>query len=139
MKDALIVNMSDRDVKRRLMSEIGRLSGPYEVLIKKVKATRSLNQNRYYFAAVCTPFRDWLREIYGDNAITTEQAHEMLKVKVLGLDEKQIPETGEKLALIPRSKTLNVEEFEEYIEKCTAWLSDFCQILVIPCEAFYEH
>lgn len=139
MKDSIIVNLSDREVKRKLMSEIGRLSGPHEILIKKVRPTRSLNQNRYYFAAVCTPFRDWLREIYGDNAITTEQAHEMLKVKILGLDEREIPETGEKLALIPQSKTLNVEEFEEYIEKATAWVADFCGILVIPCEEFYEH
>ncbi len=139
MKDSLIVNLSDQAVKRQLMSQIGRLSGPHEILIKRVRPTRSLNQNRYYFAAVCTPFRDWLREIYGDSAITTEQAHEMLKVKILGLDEKEIPETGEKLALIPRSKTLDVEQFEGYIEKATEWLREFCQILVIPCEEFYEH
>ena len=139
MKDSLIVNMSDREVKQRLMIEIGRLSGLYEILIKPRKKTRSLNQNAYYWAAVVTPFTEWLRENYGDSQIDKEQAHEMLKVKILGLEEKHIPDTGEKVTLIPRSKTLSIEEFEEYIEKCSAWLSEFCGIIVVPCEAFYEH
>lgn len=138
MKDSLIVNLSDREVKRKLMSEIGRLSGPYEILIRQVKRTRSLDANAYYFATVCTPFRDWLREIYGDNGFTAEQAHEMLKVKILGLDERKIEGTDESIAIIPRSKTLSVEEFSEYIEKCIAWLASFCNIVVIPSDLFYE-
>jgi hypothetical protein len=120
------------------MIEIGRLSGLHEVLIRPRKRTRSLDQNAYYFAAICAPFRDWLREHYGDNAITTEQAHDMLKVKIMGLDERPIEGTGETIAIIPRSKTLSVEEFSEYIEKCAAWLVSFCNIVPVPSELFYE-
>lgn len=138
-KDALLVNLSDRAVKRELMSQIGRLSGLHEIYIKPVKRTRSLDANRFYFAAVVTPFRDWLRENYGDNFITTEQAHEMLKVKILGLQEHQIEGTNETIKIIPRSKTLNTAEFDEYVEKCIAWLGEFCNILIAPCEEFYEH
>jgi hypothetical protein len=138
MKDALIVNLSDREVKRRLMSEIGRLRGPHEILIKPIKRTRSLNANRFYFAAVVTPFRDWLRENYGDNFMTNEQAHEMLKVKILGLDERPIEGTNETIKIIPRSKTLNTAEFDEYVEKAIAWLREFPGIEVIACEEFYE-
>lgn len=137
MADSLIVNMSDPAVKRRLMIEIGRLSGLYEILIKPRKKTRSLNQNAYYWAAVVTPFTEWLRENYGDSRIDKEQAHEMLKIKILGAKKKEI--AGESVVLVPQSKTLNTEEFEEYIEKCSAWLAEFCEIVVLPCEQFYEH
>lgn len=135
-KDSILVNLSDPTIKRELMTQIGRLSGLYEFYLKPRKRTRSLDQNAYYWAAVVTPFADWLREVYGDSQIDKEQAHEMLKVKILGLQEKEID--GETISLIPRSKTLTVEEFTEYIEKCAAWLAEFCEIVVVPSEMFYE-
>lgn len=135
-KDTLLVNLSDPTVKRELMTQIGRLTGLYEFYLKPRKRTRSLDQNAYYWKAVVEPFTDWLREVYGDSQVDKEQAHEMLKVKTLGLQEKEID--GETLSLIPRSKTLTVEEFSEYIEKCAAWLAEFCEIIVVPSEMFYE-
>lgn len=135
-KDAILVNLSDPSVKRQMMAEIGRLTGLYEYYLKPRKRTRSLDQNSYYWSAVVQPFTDWLREVYGDNSIDKEQAHDMLKVKILGLQEKEID--GELLRLIPRSRTLTVEEFGEYIEKCAAWLAEFCEIVVVPSEMFYE-
>lgn len=137
-KDTLLINMDDAAAKRQLMIEIGRLSGLYEIYIKPRKRTRSLDQNAYYFAAVVTPFRDWLRENYGDSQMSTDDAHEMLKVKILGLTEKQIPDSTETVTIIPRSKTLTVEEFSEYIEKCAKWLSEFCGIIVVSSDLFYE-
>lgn len=136
IKDAILINMSDAAAKRQVMTEIGKLTGLYELYLKPRKRTRSLDQNAYYWAAVVAPFTDWLRENYGDNQIDKEQAHEMLKVKILGLDKKQIGD--ETLLLIPRSKTLTVEQFGEYIEKCAAWLAEFCEILVVPSEMFHE-
>lgn len=135
-KDSILVNLSDRAVKNKIMSEIGRLTGLYELTLKPRKRTRSLDQNAYYWIAVVSPFTNWLKENYGDSRIDKEQAHEMLKAKVLGLQEKQIKD--EKVILIPRSRTLSVEEFSEYIEKCAAWLAEFCEIIVIPSEDFYE-
>lgn len=135
-KDAILVNLSDPSVKRQMMAEIGRLTGLYEYYLKPRKRTRSLDQNAYYWAAVVQPFTDWLRETYGDSQVDKEQAHEMLKVKILGLQERQIE--GETISLIPRSRTLTVEEFGEYIEKCAAWLAEFCEIIVVPSEMFHE-
>lgn len=137
-KDTLLINMDDAAAKRELMIQIGRLSGLYEVYIKPRKRTRSLDQNAYYFAAVVAPFRDWLRENYGDSQISTDEAHEMLKVKILGLTEKQIPNSDETVTIMPRSKTLSVGEFGEYIEKCAAWLAEFCNVIILPSELFYE-
>lgn len=137
IKDAILINMSDAAAKRQVMTQIGKLTGLYELYLKPRKRTRSLDQNAYYFSGVVTPFRDWLRENYGDEQITTDQAHEMLKVKILGLDEKRIEGTNETIAIIPRSKTLTVEEFSDYIEKCSAWLAEFCSIVVLSPELFY--
>lgn len=137
-KDSILVNLSDVTVKRELMSQIGRLSGLYEISIKPRTRTRSLDQNAYYWVAVVEPFTQWLREVYGDSRIDKEQAHEMLKVKCLGLSEKEIPNSSEKLSLIPQSKTLTVEEFTDYIERCAAWLAEFCNVIVVPSEEFYE-
>ena len=137
-KDTLLINMDDAAAKRELMIQIGRLSGLYEIYIKPRKRTRSLDQNAYYFAAVVTPFRDWLRENYGDSRISTDEAHEMLKVKILGLTEKLLPNSQESITIFPRSKYMTVEEFSEYIEQCAAWLAEFCNIIVLPSEDFYE-
>lgn len=137
-KDAAIVNMSDPAIKREIMVQVGRLTGLYEFYLKPRKRTRSLDQNSYYFAAVVTPFRDWLRENYGDSQISTDEAHDMLKVKILGLTEKLIPNSQEAITMFPRSKYMTVEEFSEYIEKCAAWLAEFCQIVVVPSDLFHE-
>lgn len=135
-KDTLLLNLSNPTIKRELMIQIGALQGLYEVTIKPRTRTRSLDQNAYYWAAVVEPFTRWLRDVYGDSRIDKEQAHEMLKVKILGLQEKEI--RNEVLRLVPHSKTLTVEQFGEYIEQCAAWLAEFCSIVVVPSEMFYE-
>lgn len=137
-KDTILINMSDAAAKRELMIQIGRLTGLYEFYLKPRKRTRSLDQNSYYWVAVVQPFTEWLRNVWGDSKIDKEQAHEMLKAKILGTSEKQIPSRDETLIVIPRSKTLTVEEFSEYIEKCAAWLAEFCEIIVVPSELFHE-
>lgn len=129
MKDALIVDLSDVSVKRRLMSEIGRLSGPHEILIKKIRPTRSLNANAYYWSAIASVFADYLREQYGDPHITKEQAHELLKRTVLGMKEKYIRD-GVKVEIIPDSRNMDSEQFSDYIEGCIKFLAEFAEILV---------
>jgi hypothetical protein len=119
------------------MGQIQKLKGLYEVSIHPRQITRTLSQNRYYFAAVVGPFAEWLRETQGDNFIDSEQAHEMLKWKILGPTEIHNAE-GEVETLPPRSRTLETAEFGEYIEKCAAWLAEFCEIVVLPPEVFYE-
>ena len=136
MKDSLIVNLSDHEVKRKLMSEIGRLSGPYEVLIRQVKRTRSLDANAYYWSAIATVFADYLREQYGDPFITKEQAHEVLKKTVLGMKEKYI--NNVKIEVPRDTKDMSVEEFSAYIEGCIKFLAEFAEIVVVPSELFYE-
>lgn len=133
MKDALVVNLASTDQKRKLMSFIGTLpAGLYDVLIKPHKKTRSLDQNAYYWVAVVEPFRSWIKEEWQES-VSAKQAHEILKRQILGV--KQSP-SG--IQIPPTSKNLSVQEFSEYVEGCARWLAEFCGIVVIPSELFYE-
>lgn len=140
MKDesVQVVDLSDMNVKRALMSKIGALQGLHEVSIKPRKRTRSLDQNSYYFAAVATPFRDWLREAEGDPTITTEQAHATLKTAVLGAKTVTNKATGVCVEIPPPSRNMKTDEFSLYIEAAAKFLAEFCGIAVLPAEMFYE-
>lgn len=126
----LVLNMDDPEVKRRLMLQISTLRGLWELNLRPRKLVRNLQQNKYYWVAVVTPFRDWLREAYGDSWITAEQAHEMLKERILGGREISLG------TLPPTTTTLNTAQFAEYVDKAAAWLAEFCNIVIIPSDLF---
>jgi hypothetical protein len=133
----LVLNFDDHETRRRLMAKIGGLKGLYEVSIKPRKRTRSLNQNSYYFAAICRPFAEWLSEQWGET-ISTEQAHIQLKIAILGMKTKLNKETGEEMQIVPRSKTLDTHEFSEYVDKAAEFLARVAGIVVIPSDLFFE-
>lgn len=137
-QEPLVVNLGSMDQKRKLMAFIGTLpAGLYDVLIKQHKKTRSLQANRYYFAAVVGPFAEWLKHEWGDPDISPDDAHDILKAKILGMDERVIEKTGEIVRKLPRSKDLDKIDFGNYIEKCSAWLAEL-GIVVIPSDLFFE-
>ena len=133
-----VLNFDSVETKRRFMQRVQKLRGLQEVSISPRKKTRSLNANAFYWVGVVQPFTEWLREQWGDPAITTEQAHAVLKLKVLGAKEKVIESTGEVLELIPTTHDMDSFEFGDYLEKAIAWLAEFANIVVIPSEMFWE-
>lgn len=134
----LVVNLDNVQSKRRLMEKIQKLRGLHEVSINPRKKTRSLNANSYYWAAYIGPWTEWLREQWGDPAITTEQAHALLKLKVLGAKEKMIEETGEVIELIPTTHDMDKDDFAIYLDKAREWLASFAGIVVLDSELFWE-
>lgn len=134
----LVVNLSDLAAKRRLMQKIGSLSGLHEVSIRPRKKTRSLNANAYYFSAIVLPFREWLREQWGDNSITTEQAHTVLKTQVLGTKEKVIESTGDVIELIPTTHDMDKIDFGNYLDSAAKFLAEFAGIVVLSSDLFFE-
>lgn len=133
----LVLNLDDIRVKRRLMEKIQKLRGLQEISIRPRKKTRSLNANAYYHAAVCAPFKEWLIENWGER-VTHEQAHEVLKRRVLGTVDKVDKSTGEVFELTPTTHDMDQEQFGEFIEKSAAFLAEFCGIVVLPPEMFFE-
>jgi hypothetical protein len=132
-QEALILNMDDVHVKRQLMSKIGALSGVWKMTLTRQRFRRTLDQNAYYWVAVVTPFVEWLEDEWGDK-IEPEQAHEMLKQRILGVKYKEI--AGQPLAIPPSSRNLDIEEFSIYVEKCIQWLAEFCGIVVVPSDVY---
>ncbi len=116
------------DIKRRLCAFVGRLQGPYEVEFRPRRNTRSLQQNRAYWALVVEPFFEFLRE--QDYEISSrDMAHELLRAKLLTVDVTN-PETGEVIGSRVRSTTeLSTEEFSRYFDDCRHWLLDFFGIV----------
>lgn len=133
-----VINFDDVGAKLRFMQGVQALRGLQEVWIRPRKKTRSLNANSYYWCAYVQPWTDWLREQYGDPTITTEQAHELLKVRVLGPKEKVIEETGEVIELIPTTHDMSKEEFAVYLDKAKEWLASFAGIVVLDSDLFWE-
>jgi hypothetical protein len=133
----VIYNLTDRAERRRLMEYVATLDGLYEVTIKKRRRTRSLEANSYYFAAIVTPFREYLRREWGDPSLTTEQAHEALKRAVLGTTVLTAKD-GRELELLPPTHTMDTAEFSTYIDNCAAFIDSFAGITPLPRDLFYE-
>jgi hypothetical protein len=140
MSDTLkqVVNMDNLQTKRRFMQKVQTMSGLWEISMKPRKLTRSLSQNAYYWAAVVAPFTEWLRAEWGESDVQPEQAHELLKTKILGTRELVNKQTGEAIEITRSSKRLDTHEFGEFIENAAAWLAEFTGIVVLPSEMFYE-
>lgn len=131
----LVINLDDLETKRRLLAQIGKLKGLWELHLKPRRLTRSLNQNAYWWAAIVKPFCDWLNDEWGES-VDMEQAHEMLKQKILGIKFVEID--GQAITIPQSSRTLNTEEFGVLIEEAASWLAKFCHIVVVPPEMFTE-
>lgn len=132
-----VVNFSNVTAKRALLEKLRKLTGPWEVSLKPRRQVRTLTQNAYYWAGVVQPFTEWLRDEWGDDWITGEQAHEILKKKILGARE-MTDKDGEVIELPPTTRTLDTLEFGQYIDKCAAWLAEFCALVILPPEMYYE-
>lgn len=133
----LVLDMDDLQVKRQFMSKIGTLSGLWEVSLYKRRFQRTNKQNRYYHVAVVAPFREWLREQWGDPEISHEQAHIELKKAVLGVKEKINERTGEIMELVPPSHNKDTWEFTLFLDKCAEFLARFAGIVVLTPDEFY--
>jgi len=133
-----VLNFDNVETKRRFMQKIQKLRGLHEVSIAPRKKTRSLNANAYYWVAYVAPLTEWLRDEWGDPSITTEQAHTVLKRQVLGVKEKVIESTGEVIELIPTTHDMDKYDFGNYLDAAAKWLAEFCGIVVISSDLFWE-
>lgn len=117
------LDMDNREIKRRLVTEVGALTGMYEVELKPKRSTRTLKQNAAWWALVVEPLFRFLRAQEYD-IYDPDQAHEMLKVKLLRI-AVVCERTGEVLGYRTRSTTeLSTTEFADLYDRARAWLDD---------------
>lgn len=121
-KTELIIDMSNPREKAAILDKIRQLQGMYRFEVSKYHKRRTDRQNRYYWPAFVQAFADHLRA-QGDD-ITDEDAHEILKAKFL---RKHVIDmnTGEVLEFPGSTAQLSTVEFNEYLDRCATWLSEF--------------
>jgi hypothetical protein len=131
------INFSDVDSKRRHIQQIWTLQGLYDVTLKPRKRTRTLDQNSYYWVAICAPLGHWLTEQSGE-PFTKDDAHEYLKSRFTPVREPVIKSTGEVMEIRRSTSDLDTLEFSDYVERCIDWMAEFCEINVLPSNLFHE-
>lgn len=120
-----IVNFSEPREKNALLARLRLLTGLHRITDVKHKERRSDRQNRWYWPCFVAPFADYLREC--GNEVTDEEAHGALKFMFL---RKTVTNntTGETLDTVQSSAELDTGAFNEYLEKCAAFLIEECGI-----------
>jgi hypothetical protein len=90
-----------------------------ELIIRKQKSKRSLNQNSAYWGIVI----EMLSECETFGGYTKDEIHDALREKFLGVRN---PDTG--LIKIRSTTDLNTVEFNEYYAAIQRWATSFCGV-----------
>lgn len=129
-----IIDMSDPVKRSQFVNSLTRLTGKYRFIIKRYRPRRSDRQNRYYWPCFVNPFAAWMRD-HGTDA-TDEDAHEILKHKFLQY-EVAGPD-GQPLKRTRSTTDLDTSEFNEYLDRCSSWLNEFCGIVIPEPDEYRE-
>lgn len=115
-----------RDVRREWAGKLAMMRDDevYELALSRKRMTRSQRANAYYFAAVATPFYEFLRAQEWDIR-DVEEAHRLLKYRLLTAPPLVDPTTGEAvLEREPETHAMEGPEFADYIARARAYLWD---------------
>ena len=116
-----LIDLNDRNAKRKLLADIGPLQGIYEIKIEPRRLTRTLAQNRLWHVAIVKPFYQFLHAQDYDIS-HQDQAHALLKEKFLRVPVVN-KTTGEEFGWRTRSTTeLDIAEFCWLVDAAAAWL-----------------
>jgi len=97
-----------------------------DVIFKKRSNKRSNDQNSYYWAVIVPIFNNSIKEEWGE-LWSLERTHEFL-LSNCNFEEIINEETGEFLRIVRRSQDNNVQQQEEFHEKCRRLSDDFFNV-----------
>lgn len=130
-----LLNLSDRETKRRLIAAVSAMQGIVEVTIKPVRMTRRQRANRFYFGCVVDPVQQYLTS--QGQFINKLEAHDLIKMNVLPKDVFD-PRTHDLIGTIPGpSRGLSIPEFAEFTERAIHYVGDMFNIEVANPDAFF--
>lgn len=107
----------------KVASEIAeRFDGKdFKITVETKRDTRSNKQNSYYWSCVVGMIKDRINELGND--YDEDEVHDWLKANFNKSDDAYLG--------IPKStRRLSTTEFEEYVEKCKMWASEFLGIYI---------
>jgi hypothetical protein len=129
------VNMSDPKDKRLVLDAIRALEGPHRIEWCQYRRRRTDRQNRYYWPCFVQVFGDYLRG-HG-NEFTDEMAHGVLREMFLRVSLLDV-HTGEVFSYTKSTTELNTVEFNEYLDKCAAFLTRDCHCRIPEPDVYHE-
>ena len=134
----MIANMSDARTKARILNRMRELEGQYRLDVTKYRPRRSDRQNRYYWPSFVSEFAKLLIETgQCDNMAEARQhGHEILKHKFLRREYVD-PTTGEVIPYTESTTKLTTAEFNEYLDRCAAWLAEL-GVIVPESSSYHE-
>lgn len=90
-----------------------------EVIVRKARSQRSLQQNRYYWGVIV--------QMLGDHCgYTSEEMHEALKEKFLGYERSEETE----LLKIRSTAVLSPDEFVQYTNRIVMWAAQKLSVYI---------
>lgn len=99
-----------------------------ELILKRKRRTRGLNQLGYYFAVIVSCFQQGAQEEWGEY-LSKEEAHENLK-KECNYKEIFIEGTGEVIKIVLSTSDFDTFQAEEYHERCRKLIFNYFNIVV---------
>ncbi len=107
-----------------------RPDGNYEIIIRKPRKKRSLQENAYYWGVI-------IYMISQETGEDTNRVHEALKIKFLKDHFGDIP--SEKLWTVKSTADLNTSEMEEYLANIRQFAAQELNMYIpLPNEVDYE-
>lgn len=98
-----------------------------EVTVKRKRAKRSDNQNRYYWGVVIPIIHNSFRDL--GHRLNAEEVHFFLKQKFNY--QSLVNVNGELVGEIPKSTAdLNKLEFMEYVDKISQWANEILEVII---------
>jgi hypothetical protein len=118
-----ILDLGNPDTNRRCRNWIAARKGLYRVGLEPAGDTRTNRQLSYWWPCVVGPFYERLRENEAPNINCEEDAHDLLRGKLLTVPAEIDPRTGEATAWrTRRTGELTVEEFGDFMERARDYL-----------------
>jgi len=122
------IDLSNLENKRRLVSQVGALTGVYEVELAPKRDRRSIQQLAWYWGCIVHPLYEVMKA--QDAGVTLEDAHEALKGRFLVVPVCH-PDTGEFLCnRVGSTKKFTTVQMADYCEHCRDFLAQWFKIIV---------
>jgi hypothetical protein len=122
-KGKLILN----NPNRYLVHLVGFEGKDVELVLRKKKSQRSLNQNAWYFGVIIEVLREHL-------GYDKDEIHEALKNKFASKTDER---TG--LVIVESTARMDTKRFGEYCEQIQRWAAEFLQVYIPdPNQVDYE-
>lgn len=123
IRDGKLFIRSRRDFDRQIAQMKDGLE--IELTVTRRRATRSPHANAYYWGVVIKEFHDHCTR--QDMGYTENDLHEVLKAKFLPKRLAVCDSNGEiqgDFVMGGSTRSLNTNEFYEYVESCRQWLAE---------------